>query len=189
MITRTVRRKAGGLMMITVGLLALSSPSLLAQKRRLTPEELAERRQEKAQAEADAQTVHRIQFSESCSSVAKWLTQAVAPEAHWEMLNYDPELGVLRFKVLQPPFSKAEIYQYVQGKAKQVRAEGVVFTLGPLVTSTPAVGGQSSNGDSCAIASAFQFAGKDGPALSNGRMEAELMNFLSNRQAEHGFEY
>lgn len=173
-------------LMIAVGLLALSSTSLFAQKRRLTDEELAAR----AAARAQYPTSQRIQLSESCPSVAKWLTQGFAPGAHWQMLSYEPELGTLSFNVLgMADLSKANTRQYVDGKPKQVHIVGVIFTLRSLVTSTLSSGDQTSSGDSCTIASAFKLMGKDGVAFSNGGMEAMLLDTLQKRYAEHGFDY
>ncbi|MEO8049440.1 MAG: hypothetical protein ABI833_03405 [Acidobacteriota bacterium] len=42
----------------------------------------------------------RIQISEDCRLVAKWLTQGIAPGSHWQLLRYDSDLGVLIFKIV-----------------------------------------------------------------------------------------
>jgi hypothetical protein len=149
----------------------------------------------KAQTGPQYVTSQRIQISESCPLVAKWLTQALVAGAHWQMLRYEPDLGILTFKVISSGnLKKADIRQYLtdgSDKAKNVHVDQLVFTLRSLVTSTLSFDdAQRSAADSCTIAAAFKFASKGGSALqSSGKMETELLQRLKDRYAEHGLDY
>ncbi len=138
-------------------------------------------------------TSHRIQISEPCSQMAKWLTQVLASGGHWRMLRYDPELGTLNFKVLSSGrLSKADIRQYLDDKkAKNVHIDEVHFTLRSLVSSTLSFdNAPASKGDSCTIAAAIMYVAKDGSvALSSGNGEAELLQRIQTRYSEHGLDY
>jgi len=136
-------------------------------------------------------TSGRIQISESCPQVAKWLTQAFIAGAHFRMPNYEAELGTLTFGVVDSPvLSKAEVVRYIDGRAKGVRIEGLAFTLRSLVSSTLSFdGANTSGGDSCTISSAFKFVGKNGVAFSNGTMEKELLGKVQKLYKEHGLDY
>jgi hypothetical protein len=139
-------------------------------------------------------TSQRIQISEPCPLVAKWLTQTLSAGPHWRMLRYEPEMGILSFKVISADtLSKAETRQYLTDysrKLKHVRVDGLVFTLRSLVTSTLSFDNtQHSKSDSCTIASAFKFVGKDGVAYSNGKMETELLQRIKTTYIQHGLDY
>jgi|GEM_PF-3001903 len=147
------------------------------------------------QADPQYPTSQRIQISESCPLIAKWLTQMLSSGAHWQLLQYDPDLGILAFKVSSmDKLTKADVRQYLvedSKKTENVHADGVVFTLRSLVASTLSFNGaQQPSGHSCAIAVAFKFIGKDGTALaSSGRMETELLQRVTKRYTEHGLDY
>jgi hypothetical protein len=86
-----------------------------------------------ASAQADPQyvTSKRIQLSEPCSLVAKWLSQALLAGPHWQLLGYEPDLGLLTFRVVASGnLSKADIRQYLRDdskKARKIRTEQLVF--------------------------------------------------------------
>jgi hypothetical protein len=138
-------------------------------------------------------TSHRIQISEPCPQIAKWLTQALAAGAHWRMLRYDRELGTLNFTVIDSgDLSKADIRQYLDDKkAKHVHIDEVHFTLRSLVSSTLSFdNAPHSTGESCTIAAAIMYVAKNGSvALSSGNGEAELLQRIQTRYAEHGLDY
>jgi len=143
---------------------------------------------------ADYPTSQRIQISEPCPKIAKWLSQVLASGIHLQLLRYDADLGLLTFSITPTvALSKSEAHQYVDdsGKAKGVHAEQVVFTLRSLVATTLSFGDiQNSTADSCTIATAFKFADKYGAALpSNGKMESELLKSMQDRYAQHGLDY
>lgn len=145
-----------------------------------------------AQAGGDYPTSQRIQISEPCQSVAKWITQGLLAGSHWQLLRYDPALGTLVFKILSPGnLSKAEIRNYLAENAKNAHGEQLVIVLRSLVTSTLTFEGtQRSTVDSCTIACAFKFAAKSGNVLqSNGRMESEFLQALQERYEKHGLDY
>jgi putative heme iron utilization protein len=112
------------------------------------------------------------------------------------MVGYQPELGLLTFKVISSgKLSRAESREYLateDSKAKNVHAERVEFTLRSLVASTLSFDGgqQQSTGGSCAVAAAFKFMDKNSAALlSSGKMETQLLDRLKTRYAEHGLDY
>jgi hypothetical protein len=138
-------------------------------------------------------TSQRIQISEPCPAVVKWLAQGIVSGPNLQMQRYEPELGTLTFKaLLKDNLSKAETIKYLEPtKTKNVRADQLAFTFRSLVTSTLSFdNAPHSTGDSCAIAAAFKFVSKDGASVfSNGKMEVELLEKLKTRYAEHGLDY
>jgi len=143
---------------------------------------------------SDYPASQRIQIPEACSLVAKWLTQALTGGTHWQMLRYEPDLGVLTFKVVQmESLTKAEASRYIDGvsKVKNVHVDQAVFTLRSLVASSLSFdNAQHSTANTCTIAAAFKFVGKDGNALgSSGKMETDLLQTIKARYAEHGLDY
>lgn len=147
------------------------------------------------QTEPQYPTSQRVQIPEPCQLIAKWLTQALVAGPHWQMPRYDSGLGVLAFSVVSADrLTKAEIRRYVADVSKKDRSVHpgqLIFTLRSLVASTVSFdSGQSSVGDSCTIAAAFKFVNKSGDALpSTGAMEAELLQAIRDRYAEHGLDY
>lgn len=138
-------------------------------------------------------TSQRIQISEPCPQIAKWLSQAFASGAHWQMLRYEPELGTMSFKVIASgDLGKADTRQYLDDKkAKHVHIDEVHFTLRSLVSSTLSFdNAPRSTGNSCTIAVAIMYVAKDGSLpLSSGNGEAELLQRIQTRYAEHGLDY
>lgn len=143
---------------------------------------------------ADYPTGQRIQISEPCPKIAKWLSQGLASGIHPRLLKYDADLGLLTLSITPTvALSRSEARQYVEdsSKAKGVHALQVIFTLRSLVTGTLSFGdAQNSTAGSCTISTAFKFADKNGAALpSNGKMESELLKSLQDRCAQHGLDY
>jgi hypothetical protein len=137
-------------------------------------------------------TEHRMQLSESCPLVAKWLSQGTVSGAHWQLEGYDQGLGILTFKVIDMSLTKADIRQLIDNpKAKNVHIDEVVFTLRSLVSSSLSFdGGRPSPGDSCTIAMAIKFVGKDGQRFySNGIGEAQMLQVFDARYKAHGLDY
>jgi hypothetical protein len=138
-------------------------------------------------------TSQRIQISEPCPQIAKWLTQGLAAGAHWRLLSYEPELGTLSFKVIATgDLGKADTRQYLDDKkAKHVHIDEVHFTLRSLVSSTLSFDdAPRSTGDSCTIATAIMYVAKDGSVpFSSGNGEAEILKRIQTRYAEHGLDY
>lgn len=137
-------------------------------------------------------TSQRIQISEACPSVAKWLTQALIAGPHWQVARYDSELGTLTFNVVSiGNLTRSDIRQYTEGGSGPVHLSQVVVTLRTLVTSTLSFDGAGrAAGESCAIASAFKFVGKNGNVLySNGNMEIEFLQKIQKTYAERGLDY
>jgi hypothetical protein len=134
----------------------------------------------------------RIQLSEPCASVAKWLTQGFAPAGHWQLRSYEQGLGLLTFKLLDMPLSKADVRAYVDDpKAKNVRGDQVAFTLRNLVSSSLSFdSAPASSGESCTIAAGIKFVGKDGQSfLSRGTAEAGILDAIDARYKAHGLDY
>jgi hypothetical protein len=147
-------------------------------------------------ASADPQyaTSTRIQISEPCSSVAKWLTQGLSAGPHWELIRYDAALGLLDFRVLASGnLNRTETKRYVEGNAKNVHMDEVVFTLRLLVTSTLMFDNshdQDSAGGSCTLAAAIKFYDKNGtPVYSTGQFEKQILDTFRVRYSEHGLDY
>jgi hypothetical protein len=110
----------------------------------------------------------RIQITESCPTVAKWLTQGLSASPHWQMLRYDEAFGLLSFRISAWNLTKAEIHGDItrDSKARNAHAEEMVFTLRSLVSSALSFGpGQGSRVDSCTITGALKYADKEGRAL------------------------
>jgi hypothetical protein len=148
------------------------------------------------EADPEYPTSSRIQISESCANVAKWITQSLTSGPHWELVGYQPDLGLLKFKVISMgKLNRAESREYLaaeDSRAKNVHAALLEFTLRSLVSSTLSFDGgqQQSTGGSCAVAAAFKFVDKNGTAVSSsGKMEMQLLDRLRTRYAEHGLDY
>lgn len=134
----------------------------------------------------------RLQISEPCPLVAKWLAQGFAAGLHWQLVRYDSDLGTLIFKIVGvPDLTKEQANQWVEGKSKHVHMEQVVFTLRSLVSSTLSFGdARQPEASACTIAPAFKYANKDGsPASSNGGMEALFLEVMKDRYAKRGLDY
>jgi hypothetical protein len=139
-------------------------------------------------------TRQRIQISEPCAVVGKWITQGLISGPRWHLLRSDLDLGLLIFAMTDSEMSKAEAQNYISDlskKDKGIRVEQVAFTLRSLVSSRLSFeNGPSSSGESCTISAALKFSTKDGrPLLSNGIMEAELLQRFKQRYAAHGLDY
>ena len=142
---------------------------------------------------ADYPTSERIQIPQPCSLVAKWLTQTLSSGQYWQMTRYEPDLGLLTFKIVGLNLSKSQIHSNItpDSRAKNAHFEGVVFTLRSLVSTALSFDdGQKSVGDSCTVSSAFRYASKDGATLSSsGTAEKELLKTIKNSYARNGFDY
>jgi hypothetical protein len=138
-------------------------------------------------------TSQRIQITEPCSLVAKWLTQGLVAGPHWKFLRYEPDLGILSFQIIDSgDLSKADVRQYTSdAKARKVHLDHLTVTLRSLVSSTLSFdGGQHAKADSCTVAAACGFANRDGTVvLSSGKMEAQTLEAINTRYAEHGLDY
>jgi hypothetical protein len=127
--------------------------------------------------------------------VAKWLTQGLIVGPHFQVVRYEPDLGILTFRVTDSGnLTKADVRQYIADVStvdKRYYVSELVVTLRSLVTSTLSFdNAQPSVSSSCTIASAFKFVSKDGRVWeSSGKMEAEFLQTLKDRYAEHGLDY
>ena len=123
--------------------------------------------------------------------VAKWLTQLFVSGTHWEMPRYEPDLGILTFRAISLSLTTTEARSNIAGRSKNAHVEQLVFTLRSLVTSTLYFDNTPhTSADSCTIAAAFKFAGKDGsPYASNGKSEIELLQTLKATYAKRGLDY
>jgi hypothetical protein len=111
------------------------------------------------------------------------------------MQRYEPDLGILTFKIIDMNLTKSDLRsgQWIDydPKARNVHAEELVVTLRSLVTSTLSFdNAKPSTADSCTIAAAFKFVGKEGRTFGcSGVAEKEVLQRVKDRYAEHGLDY
>jgi hypothetical protein len=112
-------------------------------------------------------TSQRIQISETCEKTARWLAQGMVPGHHWDLLRYEPKLGLVSFKIENSWLSKDKARAFTGLAKKNIRLDEVIFTLRTLVSSTVQFGnGAGESSGSCTIATAGKYVTKDGKAVN-----------------------
>jgi hypothetical protein len=143
----------------------------------------------------DYPTKYRVQISESCPIVAKWLTQGLVSGAHWQLAKYDKDLGILTFNVVAlGNLSRSDVRAYVSDagrKSKGVQMDRMTITLRSLVGSELLFSDvPSAKSESCTISAAARYIDRKGNTYnSSGTMERQFLEAIKVRYEGHGLDY